>query len=290
MTGAGGYLGAVLTEHFVAAGHEVRALTRSEAARERVAGLGARAVPGSLADTGLLRDAAAQADAVVHAAVDYAHPSMREVEEPALAAMLDGAAPGGAFVYTSTGLVYPDSGGAELAEDTPVRAADSPQPYKVLGEEQVLAAPGPAATVVRAGLVYGRGGSALPLAMIAGARQRGAAVYVGTGANLWSVVHVDDLARLYLAAVERAERGLVVNAAARPHLPMREIAEAVADLTGARALSLPPEQAHTALGPFAAVLSRSAPMNPSRAETALGWKPVEPSLPDELRSGSYTTP
>lgn len=290
MTGAGGYLGAVLTEHFVAAGHEVRALTRSEAARERVAGLGALPVPGTLADTGLLRDAAARADAVVHTAVDYTHPSMREVEEPALAAMLGGAAPGAAFVYTSTGLVYPDSGGAEVDEDTPVSAADSPQPYKVLGEEQVLAAAGPVATVVRAGLVYGRGGSALPRAMIAGARERGAAAYVGTGANLWSTVHVDDLARLYLAAVEQAERGLVVNAAARPQVSMREIAEAVADLTGARAVSLTPEQARATLGPFAAVLARSAPMDPSRAEAVLGWKPVGPGLPDELRRGSYATP
>ncbi|WP_405596876.1 hypothetical protein OG741_12065 [Streptomyces sp. NBC_01410] len=38
---------------------------------------------------------------------------------------------------------------------------------------------------------------------------------------------------------------------------------------------------------IAGVLARSSTMDPSRAEQVLGWKPVEPTLLDELRSGSY---
>jgi nucleoside-diphosphate-sugar epimerase len=287
LTGASGYLGRVLTEHFVGAGHQVDALARSDASRERVTQLGARAVAGTLADTETLRQAAASADAVVHAAVDFTQPAMREIEQPALDALLSGLAPGKPFIYTSTGLVYPDQGGRTTDEDIPVAPEHSPQPYKVLGERQVLAAEGPAAMVIRAALIYGRGGSALLQGMIANARSRGIATYIGEGSNEWSSVHVDDLARLYLAALDHAERQLVVNAASRARTSMRQIAEAVAYLTGARTLSLSLEQAEQAMGPYAAVLTRSSPLDPSRAEKVLGWDRVERSLIDELRAGSY---
>lgn len=287
LTGGSGYLGGVLTEHLIASGHQVSALARSDAARERVTELGAEAVPGSLAEPETLRRAAAEADAVVHAAVDFTSPAMRELEQPALAAMLAGLAPGRPFLYTSTGLVYPDRQGLATDEETPVDPEHSPQPYKVLGEQQVLAAEGPAVTVIRAALVYGRGGSGLLQGMLANARQRGVATYIGDGGNEWSSVHVDDLARLYLAALTRSEPGLVVNAASGSRVSMRQIAEAVADVTGARTLSLTLDQAQQMIGPFAGVLTRSAPLDASRAERLLGWKPVEPGLLDELRTGSY---
>lgn len=287
LTGASGYLGGVVTEHLIASGHQVKALARSLAARDRVTKLGAEAVPGSLADTDTLRLAAEEADAVVHAAVDFTHPAMHEVEQPALAAMLAGLKPGNPFVYTSTGLVYPDGHGVAADEDTLVEPELSAQPYKVLGERQALAAEGPAVTVIRAALIYGRGGTALLQGLIANAREQGVTAYIGDGNNEWSSVHVDDLARLYVAALTRAEPRLVVNAASRSGASMREIVEAVAHITEGRALSITMEQAQQKMGPFAGVLTRSSLMDPSRAEQLLGWKPSELSLLDELRSGSY---
>ena len=50
-------MGGRLIATLVGKGWEVRALARSEGARERVTGLGALAVPGSLADAALLRGA-----------------------------------------------------------------------------------------------------------------------------------------------------------------------------------------------------------------------------------------
>ncbi|WP_329247848.1 NAD-dependent epimerase/dehydratase family protein [Actinoallomurus sp. NBC_01490] len=288
LTGASGYLGGVLTEHLIASGHRVRALARSDAARDRVTELGAEAVPGSLADAETLRLAAEGADAVVHAAVDFTDPAMREVEGPALAAMLAGLKPGGPFIYTSTGLVYPDTQGRTVDEETPVAPEHSPQPYKVLGERQVLAAEGPAVTVIRAALIYGRGGSGLLQGMIANARETGVATYIGDGGNEWSSVHVDDLARLYVAALTRAEQRLVVNAASRSRIPMRRIAEAVANVTGTRVRSISVEDARRTFGPAAGALTRSSPLDSSRAERVLGWKPAEPGLLDDLRTGSYT--
>lgn len=287
LTGASGYLGSVLTGHLVSAGHEVRALARSDAAADRVRGLGATAVPGSLTDIATLREAAADADAVIHAAVDFAEPAMGDLEQPAVEAMLQGLAPGAPFIYTSTGLVYPDRRGTLTGEDLPLEPGNSLQPFKVLGERQVLAAEGPAVTVIRAALIYGRGGSALLQGMIAGARERGAAPYVDDGANEWSSVHVDDLARLYLAVLARAGQRLVVNAASRDRTSMRQIAEAVAAITGAGTQPVPLEQARQLMGTFAEVLASSTPLDTSRAERELGWQSREPSLIQELTAGSY---
>ncbi|MEU6424814.1 NAD-dependent epimerase/dehydratase family protein [Microbispora sp. NPDC046973] len=287
ITGASGYVGGVVAGRLVGAGHEVVALARSDRARERVEGLGAKAVPGSLRDLDALRGAAAAADAVVHTAVDYADPEMGDIEREALAALLGGLNDGGAFVYTSTGLVYPDRKGATVDEDHPVAPETSPQPYKVLGERQVLAAGHVAGTVIRAALVYGRGGSGLLQGLIAAGRQNGMVPYIGDGANEWSSVHVDDLAALYVAALERREPGVVVNAASAKRTPIRGIAEAVAGLTGARAVSLTPEQAVAAMGPAVGVLTRSSPMDASRARRLYGWNPAGPGLIEELTTGSY---
>ncbi|NJP25571.1 NAD-dependent epimerase/dehydratase family protein [Microbispora sp. SCL1-1] len=287
ITGASGYVGGVVAEHLVRAGHEVVALARSDRARERVEALGAKAVSGSLRDLDVLRGAAASAEAVVHTAVDYTDPEMGDIERAALAALLDGLNEGGRFVYTSTGLVYPDRQGATVDEDHPVAPETSPQPYKVLGERQVLDAGHVAGTVIRAALVYGRGGSGLLQGLIGAGRQNGMVPYIGDGANEWSSVHVDDLAALYVAVLEHGGPGAVVNAASAERTPMRRIAEAAAALTGAQAVSLTLEQGTAAMGPLAATLTRSSPLDASRARRLYGWSPAGPGLIEELTTGSY---
>lgn len=283
ITGASGYVGGVVAENLVRAGHRVSALARSDAAEERVAALGAVPVRGALGDARVLREAAASADTVIHTAVDYTDPGMREVEEAALDAFLDAGRP---LIYTSTGLVYPDGRGKPVTEDAPTEPdASSPQPWKALGERQALEAG--TATVIRAGLVHGRGGSGLLEGMFASARQNGVTAYIEDGANEWSSVHVDDLAALYAAAVAGARGRTVVNAASRTTTAMRAIAEAVAEKAGAKAVSLTREQGRELLGPFADVLTRSTPLDPSRAESLFGWRATGPSLLEDIRSGSY---
>jgi nucleoside-diphosphate-sugar epimerase len=89
-------------------------------------------------------------------------------------------------------------------------------------------------TVIRSAPAYGRGGTALLQGMIAGARERKVSVHVGDGQNAWSSVHVDDLAKLYVAALTAARSRPVVNAATRTPAHMRQIAEAVAVCRGRR--------------------------------------------------------
>ena len=108
--GGTGYLGSVIVEHLRTAGHTVTALARSDSSAELLSAAGAIPVIGSLSDTGVLRTAAATADAVIYAASDYAatEESMRE-ELDAVTAIVNGAGASRAetpVIYTSTGLVY----------------------------------------------------------------------------------------------------------------------------------------------------------------------------------------
>lgn len=285
ITGASGFVGNVVAEHLLAAGHDVVALARSDEAAARVERVGAEVVRGSLADLDLLRETAAGADAVAHVAVDFTEPEMRQLEEPALDALLGALDGGRSFVYASTAMVYPDTAAGAATEDDALDP-DSPQLFKALGERQVLESPGVTGTVLRASLVYGRGGSALLQGMIGASKAFGAAPYVGEGTNLWSTIHVEDLARLYVAALENRVGG-VFNASSRTQLRTRELAEAISRLTTADTQPLTEEQGTEAFGPFYVILGREITLDPARAEETFSWEPKEVGLLDDIATGSY---
>jgi nucleoside-diphosphate-sugar epimerase len=292
ITGGTGYVGSVLVEKLVASGHEVRALARSDTSSAALADAGAHPARGELADVALLRTEASTADAVIHAAVDYSMtPESQAVELAAVAALTEGAgsqSAGRPVVYTSTGLVYgfdPDQDRSEDAELPEVSA----QPVKSAAERIVLGTPGITPIVVRAGLVYGRGGSGLVTGLIDSATRTGMATYIGDGSNSWSPVHVDDLAALYLAAVEKPAPG-VFNAVGPRPFSFRELAEAIAELTGAQPVSIPFEVAEQQLGPYAHVLRTNSTMTAEKARDTFGWVPTGVPILDDIRAGSYRVP
>ncbi len=282
MTGASGYLGGVVAEHLIKAGHEVSALARSAALEARVTALGAKAVGGDLSSADVLREAAASSDTVVHIAVDYADPRMREIEEAALDAFLSAGRP---LVYTSTGLVYPDTTGEPVTKGTPIDPESSPQPWKVLGERQALQAED--ATVIRAALVYGRGGSGLLEGMFASARQNGVTAYVEDGANEWSSVHVDDLAALYTAAVADPSGRTVVNAATRP-APRCATSRPPSPRRPAPRRSPHPRRGPRTPGPLRRRPDPLVPAGPVPRGNPVQLAPGGAVLLDDIRTGSYT--
>lgn len=290
--GGTGYLGSVLVEHLVSTGHAVTALARSDRSAERLRAAGAVPLAGSIADAAVLRTAAAAADAVVYAASDYAptDESMR-TELAAVAAVVEGAAGTGTapkpVVYTSTGLVYgPDA--TDVTEDADLPAV-SAQPVKAQAERIVLDDPRVAGIAIRAGLVFGRGGSGLVTGLIDAAAANGASTYIGDGANAWYPVHVDDLADLYLRAIARPVPG-AFNAVGTVPFTFRELAEAIGDLTGTPSVSIPLEVAEAQMGPSVRTLTTSTHLLATKARSAYGWRPSERSLLDDVRHGSYVAP
>src|SRR5690349_24600522 len=71
VTGASGWIGSAVVPELVEAGHEVLALTRSDAAAAAVTEVGAHAVPGTIDDLDVLRRGAADSDGVIHLAFKH---------------------------------------------------------------------------------------------------------------------------------------------------------------------------------------------------------------------------
>jgi nucleoside-diphosphate-sugar epimerase len=192
------------------------------------------------------------------------------------------------FLYTSGVWVLGATGDTVADEGASTKAAAAIVVWRPGIEEMVThgAGQGIRSVVIRPGVVYGRGGGA-PGAFVAGGRKRGVVRFVGDGRQRWPMVHVDDLADLYVLALA-APAGTVLNAAG-PSLPVREIAEAAAIATGARAEAWPLEEARARLGVYADALALDQQVSAGRAR-ALGWRPSRPSVLEEIRGGSYTSP
>ncbi|MFD0141000.1 MULTISPECIES: SgcJ/EcaC family oxidoreductase [unclassified Streptomyces] len=288
LTGATGYIGSAVTEHLAAAGHQVVALTRSAEPRPGRAwyaqSVGDTTDPASLAGA-----VTPDIDGVIHLAPPSGDEDVDAAVVEALAAPLRGT--GRPFVYTSGVWVLGATGDArEVPEDTPT------DPIGIVGyrpriERRVLAeaAEGVRAAVVRPGIVYGRGGG-IPAILVDRARGQGVPEYYGEEGVRWPTVHVDDLAELFVAAVERAGAGTVWHGVGEPAVPVRDLARAAGRAAGVLASpqAVPVEQAAEVYGPlFAEALALDQSVSGAAARTGLGWRPERPGAVAELVWGSY---
>lgn len=286
VTGATGLIGGAVARRLASAGHEVVALARSDASAATLNERGYTAVHGDLADAASLTEAVHQVDAVVHAAASSDH-NRAAHDETATRAILD-ALHGSAkrFVYTSGCLLYGATGDTPATEDDPLHPLDLVRFRQALeGEVLAAAAVGVHAIVIRPAWVYGdRGGTAMM--MVASAKEHGAALYVGDGRNRWTTVHADDLADLYLLALERAPAASIFNGAHGAAIPLIEIARAASDSAGAvgRVAEWPLGDARQVLGVFADAIACDQVISGELAKLELGWSPSRHSMTDELRS------
>ncbi|MCH5677588.1 NAD-dependent epimerase/dehydratase family protein [Streptomyces gilvus] len=273
--GAGGYLGSAVTRRLVSDGHQVTGLVRSERAAERVREAGARCVLGDLEDTERTRVAVAGAQAVVFA------PQMTlEAEHEAVSGVLRQLrGTGAAFLFTSgTGVLSRRTDG-DWSEDT-FAENDEFEPSRYIGarvetERSVLAAgDGVRGMVVRPGMIWGHGGCPMIREFYRSAASTGEVRYLGRGLNLYSNVHVDDVAALYALALESGTAGAVYHAVSG-ETNYRTLAQAVARDLGVTSRSVDFAEAVKTWGKFPAlvyfaVCSRArAP----RSRGELGWEP-----------------
>jgi len=288
MTGATGYIGSVVAETFLAGGARIVGLARSEEKAEALRRAGVRPVSGGLADAERLAWEARHADGVVHLAIS--HTDNERLDTLAVRSMLEALEGSGKpFLYTSGTLIYDDTGETAVDEDAALR----PPPFlawKAEQERAVLAAASRdvRTAVLRPTLVYGRGGG-LVRGQIELVRRLGAARYVGDGTQAWSTIHVDDVAKLYLRAYERAKPGALYNLASREAVTMKALVYTVARLAGLEreVASWTYAEAEAALGPLAWPMSISQRVSGAKAERELAWTPRASSLLEELAEGSY---
>lgn len=288
--GATGYIGGTLAERLAAEGHEIRGLAHTPQTEAELLRRGYTPVRATLADLDVLRREAAEADAVVWTVM-----SLNPEEYPGMEAALDAmndvlAGSGKPLLCMGGGIVYSDTGDGSVGEDGTLDTIN-PMAVHALQLEGVAlagASRGVRSIAIRSSLVYGRGAGMFVQGPIDSARADGEARYVGTGAMKMSTIHIDDLVDLLARALRDAPPGSIFNAAADPPATTLELARATARAAGIeKVASVPPEKAFEVLGFLGGVMSKNLWLSVDRARDLLGWVPREPSILDDLATGSY---
>jgi nucleoside-diphosphate-sugar epimerase len=291
IVGAGGYLGEALAKALLKAGHEVAALARDAAKAELFSRQGLQPVAGGLDDLAALAGQVGEMDAVVLAAA-IAFDQEWPVAESLIGALEGSGKP---FIMTSGTAVLshetPQGQWREesYAEDDPF----TPPPWialRVETENRVRAAHrrGVRAMVVRPPLIWGHGGSKQVPAIFQSVKTAGAACYIGAGLNLYSHVHVDDLADVYRLALQRGKGGALYHAVAG-EANWRTLARAVAKVSGAPARSVSLDEAKAIWGSFIGPLffGVSSRSRATASRRDLDWTPTRLDLEEDILTGSY---
>ncbi|MET7418821.1 NAD-dependent epimerase/dehydratase family protein [Dactylosporangium sp. NPDC005555] len=276
LTGGTGYIGSVVLEQLIAAGHAVTALVRSDEAAAKVAKAGAEAAVGDVYDTAWTARLFAAADAVVHTAAPGDGTS-EQFDRAIVAAAVEAlSGTGKPYVHTSGVWIYGDN--ADITEDTPP-APPALTAWRTAVERLVLDAD-LVATIVAPGIVYGHGGG-IPAGVLAPGRDEAGRVrLVGDGSQHWTTVHVEDVAALYVTVAERGERLGYVLAVSGANPTVREVAEAASGGAG-----VAPETAEDSRARFGALFADALLLDQQATGAkarSLGWTPARPTLLEEL--------
>jgi nucleoside-diphosphate-sugar epimerase len=267
LTGGSGYVGRPTVRALVRQGHDVSALARSDASARTLTELGARPVPGGLTDTAVLREAAAEADGVIHLGQHYGD-NTADVDRAAADALQEGVGDRGPYVHTGGVWVYGDTAGV-VDEDAP-QHPPAITAWRRANEERVLAHGGNP-VLVMPGVVYGLGGGLVETFFAAPGRQTGAVPLIGDGSNHWALVHAEDIAELYVLALQAPAKSVYAGVSGQ-NLPLADVVGALTGASG-RVAQLSLAEAVDRMGPIAEAFALDQQLTPARAQRELGWQP-----------------
>jgi nucleoside-diphosphate-sugar epimerase len=285
VTGASGFIGRVLCAALAERGHQVSALVRRSGSEPA----GTRPVLADLEDGERLRRALREAkpECVIHLAAEIASQrdaaKVNEVNVHGTRRLLDaclaladgdpGAGP--RFVFAST-VVTGEAAGALLSENRPL-PVQTPYGRSKQEGERLVRESGLPAVVLRPSHVYGPGGWYAD-ELIARLRQPGRFAVIGSGRNLWDVVHVADVADACVLAIERAPAGSTYHLADDEPISYYEFMALTAQALGLGApRRIPAALARLVAGNNAVdAVVRSARSCNRKAKQELGWQPRFP--------------
>ena len=294
LAGATGAIGRPLTAQLLAAGHEVCALTRSEASAEDLRNQGATPLVCDVFDRAKLRWNVWEARPEV--VVNQLTALPRRIDPRKIRRQLAAtdrlrtegtrnlfaaakAAGAGRFVSQSVAFAYQPDGTGLKTEDSPLHARPSAA-YRgtfeavrsteaiTLGDREL---PG---VVLRYGFFYGPGTFYAPDGSFAEDVRGGKVPLVGQGTGVFSFIHVEDAAAATLAALERGEPG-IYNIVDDEPAALAEWLPRYVEWLGAP----PPKRvsrwlARLLAGPYAVyMMCDQQGASNARAKQRLGWTP-----------------
>ncbi|BCW90945.1 2-alkyl-3-oxoalkanoate reductase [Alphaproteobacteria bacterium SO-S41] len=287
--GAGGYLGKAIGRALQGHGHSVAALARDADSEARLNAQGIDPVRGDLDDLAALTRTIKEADGVIFAA---AVPFDREW--PVASAILEALKGSGKPFILTTGtavLSHETHEGQWREESYAEDDAFTPPPWiatRVATEQRIRATDGVRAMIVRPPLIWGLGGSKQIPAIFDSVKKTGAACYIGAGLNLYTHVHVEDLAEVYCQALVNGKAGALYHAVAG-EANWRSLAEAVGAVMGCPARSVTIDEAKEIWGDFVGPLffGVSSRSRSPRTRSELSWQPRHLDVLADVRNGSY---
>jgi len=291
VVGATGYVGAHVAGQLIAAGHDVTGLTRNKDGVSKLQALGARPHPGDIADLTDLIGQASEADATI-----FAPQLMQEEEHGAVHALLSAYKnTGKTFIFTSgTGVLgqrtlgeWSDDIFAEDDDFIPCKYIQRRRHTELM--TRAASQDGVRAMVVRPPAIWGHGRHSFLPSLLHSVEKTGKVCYIGRGLDLYSHVHIDDVADLFQRVLERGTAGALYHATAG-EMNNRVLAECLSVVLGVETQSVTPAEAFDLWDSFTVLvrLGVSSRSRSPRSRRELGWAPVNIDLAQEILDGGLT--
>lgn len=287
VTGATGFVGSAVLQELFKAGHEVTGLARSDRAAELLTEAGAAVHRGSLEDTDSLRQAAREADGIIHLGFihDFSnYEAAAEIDRLAIEAM------GSELEGTDKPIVL-TSGALMVASGRVATEEDQASAHATRHSEtaaQALVQRGVNASVIRlAPSVHDVGDHGFVHTLITIARSKGISAYIGDGTNRWCAVHRLDAAVLFRKALEHAAAGTMLHGVDEEAIPFREIAEVIGQELGLPVVSISADEASEHFGWIYFAVTADAPVSSKLTRERMDWTPVHHGLIADLKQGHY---
>jgi len=249
-----GYLGRRVAARWIAAGHPVVALTRSNSST--LAQLGIQPITGDILDPPSLRQFPTAATVLYAVGLDRtAGRSMRDVYVTGLGHVLDTLPACERFIYISSTSVYGQTDGEWVDENSPTEPTE-PSGQVVLEAEQLLRSRMPTAIILRFAGIFGPG--RLRKQVMTGEPITG-------DPDRWlNLIHVEDGVDAVLAAEARSEPGQTYNICDDEPLTRRGFYQRLAESLGAPPPRFDPQPEPGA--PHRRIRN-------AKAKAVLGWQP-----------------
>jgi nucleoside-diphosphate-sugar epimerase len=274
--GGTGSIGSPTVRELVARGHDVWALARSDASAAQLREMGVAPIAGNIASPEPWAESLPVVDALIHAACDFTT-EMGPIDRRLLDVLLHSLAAQPKkprFIYTGGCWLFGATGDVTATEETPF----CPLPafaWMVPHLQRILKAPEVDGIVIHPAMVYTAGGGVFHR-FARDAVERDAVRVVGSEQVRWPLVHSEDLAKLYVLALERASARSSYIGASIEGLAVGHIARAFAKRFGTRHPDpriVSSDAIAAELGEWARGYALDQRLSGAKARRELGWRP-----------------